>query len=107
MAKRDYQTILIEQLVDQNKAILEYVGELPGIKRDMVQLKEDVAECQRAHLPSEWEGATVIRPGDPPHPETLGSQATGAKRETGLDETHVDAEHAMYPRDALALLGIA
>lgn len=36
--------MLIEQLVDQNKAILEYVGELPSIKHDIVQLKDDVAE---------------------------------------------------------------
>jgi SMC interacting uncharacterized protein involved in chromosome segregation len=46
MAKKDYQTILIEQLVDQNKAILEYVGELPGIKSDIAHLKEDVAELK-------------------------------------------------------------
>ena len=46
MAKKDYQTILIEQLVDQNKAILEYVGELPSIKRDIVRLKADVAELK-------------------------------------------------------------
>jgi len=44
MADKDYQTVLIEHLVDQNKAILEYVGELPSIKRDIVQLKDDVAE---------------------------------------------------------------
>ncbi len=46
MSDKDYQTVLIEQLVDQNKAILEYVGELPGIKRDIVQLKDDVAELK-------------------------------------------------------------
>jgi hypothetical protein len=46
MAKKDYRTILIEQLVDQNTAILEYVGELPSIKRDSVQLKEDGAEVK-------------------------------------------------------------
>jgi predicted nucleic acid-binding Zn-ribbon protein len=46
MADKDYQTVLIEHLVDQNKAILEYVGEIPGIKRDIVQLKEDVAELK-------------------------------------------------------------
>ena len=46
MADKDYQTILIEQLVDQNKAILDYVGELPGIKRDIAQLKENVSELQ-------------------------------------------------------------
>jgi septal ring factor EnvC (AmiA/AmiB activator) len=43
MGDKDYQTVLIEQLVDQNKAILEYVGELPGIKKDVAELKEDVA----------------------------------------------------------------
>ena len=43
MGDKDYQTVLIEQLVDQNKAILEYVGELPGIKKDIAELKEDVA----------------------------------------------------------------
>ena len=43
MADKDYQTVLIEQLVDQNKAILEYVGELPGIKTGIAELKEDVA----------------------------------------------------------------
>jgi uncharacterized coiled-coil DUF342 family protein len=42
MGDKDYQTVLIEQLVDQNKAILEYVGELPGIKKDIAELKEDV-----------------------------------------------------------------
>ncbi len=41
MADKGYQTVLIEQLVDQNKAILEYVGELLSMKRDIVQLKED------------------------------------------------------------------
>jgi hypothetical protein len=46
MAKKDYQTLLIEQLVDQNKAILEYVGELPSIERDVVQLKADGAELK-------------------------------------------------------------
>jgi hypothetical protein len=46
MVDKDYQTLLIEQLVGQNKAILEYVGELPGIKRDIVQVKEDVAELR-------------------------------------------------------------
>ena len=43
MGDKDYQTVLIEQLVDQNKTILKYVGELPGIKQDIVELKEDVA----------------------------------------------------------------
>jgi hypothetical protein len=46
MAKNDYQTILIEQLADQNTAILEYVGELPSIKRAIVQLKKDGAELK-------------------------------------------------------------
>ena len=46
MADKDYQTVLIEQLVDQNKAILEFVGEIPGIKKDIVELKEDVAELK-------------------------------------------------------------
>jgi len=46
MADKDYQTVLIEQLVDQNKAILEYVGQLPSITRDIVHLKEDVAELR-------------------------------------------------------------
>ena len=44
---KDYQTVLLEQLVDQNKTILEYVGELPGIKKDIVALKSDVLELKQ------------------------------------------------------------
>jgi hypothetical protein len=46
MADKDYQTVLIEQFVDQNKAILEFVGEMPGIKKDIAELKEDVAKLK-------------------------------------------------------------
>ncbi len=46
MANKNYSDVLLEQLVDQNKAILEYVGELPTMKEDIVGLKQDVAELK-------------------------------------------------------------
>ena len=30
MADKDYSAVLLEQLVDQNKAVLEAVGDIPG-----------------------------------------------------------------------------
>jgi hypothetical protein len=44
MAEKDYAAVLLEEIRDQNKAVLEYVGQLPSIKRDIVQLKDDVAQ---------------------------------------------------------------
>jgi chromosome segregation ATPase len=46
MSDKDYTDILLEEIRDQNKAILEYVGELPDIKEDVSALKEDVAELR-------------------------------------------------------------
>jgi chromosome segregation ATPase len=43
MGDKDYSAALLEEIRAQNKAVLEYVGELPGIKKDMAELKEDVA----------------------------------------------------------------
>ena len=43
MSDKDYTAILLEEIREQNKAVLEYVGELPGIKKDIAELKEDVA----------------------------------------------------------------
>jgi hypothetical protein len=33
MSDQDYTAILLEELRDQNKAILEFVGEIPAIKQ--------------------------------------------------------------------------
>jgi polyhydroxyalkanoate synthesis regulator phasin len=43
MGDKDYSAALLEEIRDQNKVILEYVGELPGIKNDIAELKDDVA----------------------------------------------------------------
>ena len=46
MSDRDYTAILMEEIRDQNKAILEFVGEIPEIKKDVANLKENVAEIK-------------------------------------------------------------
>ena len=42
----DYTNILLEEMRDQNKAILEYVGKLPTVEKDIAELKDDVAELK-------------------------------------------------------------
>ena len=44
MADKDYTALVLEEIRDQNKAVLEFVGELPSIQRDIAELREDVAE---------------------------------------------------------------
>jgi hypothetical protein len=38
--------VLLEQLIDQNKAILEYVGELPKISARLAHVEQVVDELQ-------------------------------------------------------------
>ena len=47
MADKDYQTILIEQLVDQNKAILEYVSGVPAMAAHLEHVEQDVSELKQ------------------------------------------------------------
>ena len=47
MGKKDYQTVLIEQLVDQNKAILEYVSDVPAMAARLERVEQDVSELEQ------------------------------------------------------------
>lgn len=47
MADKDYQTVLIEQLVDQNKAILEYVSGVPAMAARLERVEQDVSELKQ------------------------------------------------------------
>ena len=47
MGKKDYQTVLIEQLVDQNKAILEYVSDVPAMAARLEHVEQDVSELEQ------------------------------------------------------------
>jgi len=47
MGKKDYQTVLIEQLVDQNKAILEYVSDVPAMAARLERVGQDVSELEQ------------------------------------------------------------
>jgi hypothetical protein len=42
----DYSAVLLEQLVDQNKAILEYVGEMLKISARLAHVEQVVDELQ-------------------------------------------------------------
>jgi DNA repair ATPase RecN len=44
MADKDYSAVLLEQLVDQNKAIREYVGEMPKISARLANVEQAVDE---------------------------------------------------------------
>jgi len=46
MADKDYRDVLLEQLVDQNKAILEYVGEMPKISAQLAHVEQAVDKLQ-------------------------------------------------------------
>jgi phage shock protein A len=46
MADKDCRDVLLEQLVDQNKAILEYVGEMPKISARLAHVEQAVDELQ-------------------------------------------------------------
>ena len=43
----NYVAVLLEEMRDQNKAVLEAVGVLPGLVKDVTELKQDVAELKR------------------------------------------------------------
>ena len=52
---KDYQTVLLEQLVDQNKTILEAVGDMqqqvaliPAMREDIAELKQDMRVVKAA-----------------------------------------------------------
>ena len=52
---KNYHDVLLEQLIAQNKAILEYVGDMPKvlaklgtIERDVTELKQDVKVIKAA-----------------------------------------------------------
>jgi phage shock protein A len=47
MADKDYRDVLLEQIVDQNKAILEYVGEMPKISDRLAHVEQVVDEVQQ------------------------------------------------------------
>jgi chromosome segregation ATPase len=46
MANKDYAMVLLEQLVDQNKAILEYVGEMPKMSARLEHVEQVVDELR-------------------------------------------------------------
>ena len=43
MGDKDDTAALLEEIRAQNRPVLAYVGELPGIKKGIAELKEDVA----------------------------------------------------------------
>lgn len=43
----NYHDVLLEQLRDQNKAILEYVGEMPKVVVRLTKIEQDVTELKQ------------------------------------------------------------
>jgi hypothetical protein len=55
MADKDYMAVLLEEIRDQNKAVLEAVGDmrkhvalLPNVQSDIAELKQDVRVIKAA-----------------------------------------------------------